>query len=205
MTGFEEGTAVIFEEKSGKYYYHYPFPVAIIGVQSDNRTNFMAAAWHTQLSFDPPLYGILISPKRYTNYLIQKAKTFSVNFLKFEDFKLSGYVGRTSGREFDKVEMFDLQFFLGRVVHVPVLQNAVACYECKVVDERTYGDHILYVGEIVGVHYDEAFYKDNLSKSLLLYHGNDRYTSARMEDSIKFGKEEVQEEIKIRLSKREKK
>ncbi|WP_448375556.1 flavin reductase family protein [Fervidobacterium sp.] len=196
---------MIFEEKSGKYYYHYPFPVAIIGVQSENKTNFMSAAWHTQISFDPPLYGILISPKRYTNQLIQNTKAFSVNFLKFEDFKIAGYVGRTSGKEIDKVKVFNLAYSLGKMVKVPILKNAIACYECKIIDERTYGDHILYVGEIVGIHYDERFYKDNLSNSLLLYHGNDRYTVAQMEDSLRFGKEEVQEEIKNILSKEEKK
>jgi len=33
-----------FELRSGKYYYHYPFPVAIIGVKVDEKVNFMSAA-----------------------------------------------------------------------------------------------------------------------------------------------------------------
>jgi len=77
---------------------------------------------------------------------------------------------------------------------VPVLESAIACYECKIVDHRTYGDHILYVGEIVGIHYDKTYYDNGLSKSLLLYHGNDRYTCA-LNESIKFGKEEVYNEL----------
>lgn len=186
---------MIFEKNSSKYYFHYPFPVAIIGVVSSEKVNFMSAAWHTQISFDPPLYGVLISPKRYTNQLIQKSKMFSVNFLKYSDYKIAGYVGRTSGKEIDKAKVFELKYSQGQLLNVPVLENAISCYECKVVDERTYGDHILYVGEILGVHYDENFYKENLSRELLLYHGNDRYTFA-VTDSVKFGKDEVLEELK---------
>jgi flavin reductase (DIM6/NTAB) family NADH-FMN oxidoreductase RutF len=183
-----------FELSSGKYYYHYPFPVAIIGVKVDEKVNFMSAAWHTQLSFDPPLYGILISPKRYTSELIKQTDAFSVNFLKFEDYKIAGFVGRTSGKDLDKVKTFELKYFDGKVLPVPVLENAIACYECKIVDQRTYGDHILYVGEIVGIHYDKTYYDNGLSKSLLLYHGNDRYTYA-LNKSIRFGKEEVYNEL----------
>lgn len=187
-------SSLIFEPSSGKYYYHYPFPVAIVGVKAGEKVNFMSAAWHTQLSFDPPLYGVLISPKRYTNELLKQSNAFSVNFLKFEDYKTAGFVGRTSGRELDKVKTFGLKYFDGKVVTVPVLENAIACYECKIVDSRTYGDHILYVGEILGIHYDKSYYENGLSKSLLLYHGNDRYTFANSE-SVKFGKEEVYDEI----------
>jgi len=125
-----------FELRSGKYYYHYPFPVAIIGVKVDEKVNFMSVAWHTQLSFDPPLYGILISPKRYTNELIKQTDAFSVNFLKFEDYKIAGFVGRTSGKDLDKVKTFELKYFDGKVLPVPVLENAIACYECKIVDQK---------------------------------------------------------------------
>ncbi|MFN3691809.1 MAG: flavin reductase family protein [Fervidobacterium sp.] len=187
---------MIFVEKPERYYFHYPFPVAIVGVTIDEKVNFMSAAWHTQLSFSPPLYGVAISPKRYTNELLKKSEAFSLSFLKFEDYKISGFVGRTSGWNFEKTKIFGINYTKGRNLDVPILDNAIACYECKVVDSRTYGDHILYVGEILGVHYDEHIYRENLNTNLLLYLGSDTYTSANENKCVKFGREEVDDELR---------
>jgi len=184
-----------FLERAEKYYFHYPFPVVIVGTLYEDRSNFMAAAWHTQLSFDPPLYAVSISPKRYSKELVDKAGAFSLNFLKFDDYKLAGFVGRTSGRDYRKEEIFDIQYDIGTKLNVPVLKIAVGCYECKVVDEKPFGDHILYVGEIVGIHYDSDYYKDGISPDMLLYIGNDMYTHAEG-TLVKFGREEVQDVLK---------
>ncbi|MGC8820048.1 MAG: flavin reductase family protein [Fervidobacterium sp.] len=184
-----------FIEKSTKYYFHYPFPVAVIGAIYNGKTNFMAAAWHTQLSFDPALYGVAISPKRYTNELIAKSGMFSLNFLRYDDYKISGFFGRTSGRDLEKAKFFGINYTKGKILDVPVLECAVSCYECKVVESKAYSDHILYVGEIVAIHYDEEFYETGLSKNLLLYAGNDIYTTLSKEHMVKFGKEEVLQEI----------
>ncbi len=153
---------------------------------------FKAAAWHTQLSFDPPLYAVSISPKRYTRELIDKSGAFSLNFLKFDDYKLAGFVGRTSGRDYYKGEVFDIQYDIGNKLNVPILKAAVGCYECKVVDKKQYGDHILYVGKILGIHYDSNYYEDGISPDMLLYIGNDMYTHAEGA-LVKFGKQEVQD------------
>ncbi|MEN3043150.1 MAG: flavin reductase family protein [Fervidobacterium sp.] len=189
----------MFIEKADKYYYHYPFPVAIVGVMHNNKVNFMAAAWHTQISFSPPLYGVAISPKRFTNKLMERSKAFSLSFLKYEDYKISGFVGRTSGKDFEKDKLFDINYIEGRKLNVPVIKNAVCCYECKVIDHRTYGDHILYVGEIVGIHYDDEFFDKGISKGLLLYAGNDMYITTKEDSIVKFGKEEVEEILRAKF------
>lgn len=54
----------------GKFYYFFPQAVAVVGIEK----NVMPAAWHTPISADPPLYGVLISPKRHTFELLQKKK-----------------------------------------------------------------------------------------------------------------------------------
>jgi len=42
---------------------------------------------------------------------------------------------------------------------VPVLKDAYAAYECKLVDSKPYGDHLWIVGEIVAVHFLEEALK----------------------------------------------
>uniref|UniRef100_A0A7C5U5D9 Flavin reductase n=1 Tax=Fervidobacterium nodosum TaxID=2424 RepID=A0A7C5U5D9_9BACT len=188
-----------FVEKPGKYYYHYPFPVAIVGVLYNQRVNFMSAAWHTQISFDPPLYGVAISPKRFTNNLIEKAGTFSVSFLKYDDYKFSGFFGRTSGKDLEKDKFFGIKYTVGKKIEVPVIDFAVSCYECKVIDSKVYGDHILYVGEILALHYNEEFYHDGISDKLLMYAGNDMYVTTDKNSLVKFGKEEVDEIVRTKI------
>ena len=57
-----------------KFQYFYPYSVAIVGAQSQNSINYMACAWHTALSFNPPLFGVLIAKKRYTYKVISDAE-----------------------------------------------------------------------------------------------------------------------------------
>jgi len=120
---------------------------------------------------------------------------FSLNFIKYNDYKISGFLGRTSGKDLDKINFFGIKYIKGKKLDVPILENAIACYECKLIDSKTYGDHILYVGEIVGIHYNENEYRDGISDGLLLYAGNDMYTKSENTHLVKFGKEEVKDEI----------
>ncbi|GAH77229.1 unnamed protein product, partial [marine sediment metagenome] len=73
---------------------------------------------------------------------------------------------------------------------VPILKAAYAAYECKLVDDKGYGDHRLLVGEIVAVHLlKEAFAPeetlDLAEVSPTLYLGNERYLTVSRE-TIKY-------------------
>jgi len=62
------------ENKPVNFYQFYPTLAAVVAVRSGNKTNAMAVAWHVGLSFDPPLFGILVALKRYTHDLINEIK-----------------------------------------------------------------------------------------------------------------------------------
>lgn len=141
----------------GQFYYHVPWPVAVVAVHWEGKDNAMAAAWHAPISFDPPLYGVSISPKRHTYELISKAREFTANFMSLESAELIAAVGGSTGREIDKFEEFDLEREDPLEVSSPILSSAYATYECILHKEDTYGDHQLFVGRIVAVHYTSAF------------------------------------------------
>ncbi len=171
------------------FQFFYPYTVALVGAQSGSRVNFMACAWHTALSFDPPLFGILIAKKRLTHQVISDAREFTVNFLAAEQVKLSAQMGRISGHERDKVEEFDVKLSPSRVIASPIIANAYVSFECQLVDTRTYGDHDLFVGQVLAVHEEEGlFNKDGVLNprqvSPLLYLGCDFYLTVDP-DSLK--------------------
>ena len=144
--------AKVISEDIGEFYQHYPNIAAIVTAQAKGRQNAMAVAWHTPISFTPPLYGIAISPKRFTYQLIVDSKEFGVNFLPFEQAELVASVGGSKGEGIDKFRRFNIAKDKPLKTEVPILKAAYAAYECQLVDDRGYGDHRLLVGEIVAVH-----------------------------------------------------
>ena len=82
----------------------------------------------------------------------------------------------------DKFEIFNIKKEKPLKTGAPILEEAYAAYECKLMDSQPYGDHIWIVGEIVAVHFlEEAFTPGgiiDLDKiKPLLYLGSDVYAS----------------------------
>ncbi len=150
--------AKIVTESIGEFYQHYPKVAAIVTARAGEKINAMAAAWHSSISLKPPLYGVSISPKRFTYKLIVESQEFGVNFVPFEFAEVVAAVGGSKGEEVDKFKKFAIAQDKPIRIRVPILTAAYAAYECKVVDDKTYGDHVWVVGEIVAVHFQkEAF------------------------------------------------
>jgi len=165
----------------GGYSHHYPRVAVIVTVHAKGKDNAMAAAWHCPLSFTPPLYGVSISPKRFTHDLIMEAGEFGVNFMPMEKAELIASVGGSSGREGDKFRRFRIAKEKPMKTSVPLLADAYACYECKVVEYETYGDHVWFVGEVVASHFERDSFTPEQVLNLervapALYLGGELYT-----------------------------
>jgi flavin reductase (DIM6/NTAB) family NADH-FMN oxidoreductase RutF len=163
-------------ESFEKYYYLFPQTVAVIGVDR----NLMPAAWHTPISAKPPLYGILISPKRYTYELLKREKGFTVNFLMHDQAHCIAELGSTSGRDIDKIERFNIAVTRAQNVNGMIMRASYAAYECGKQDMHEYGDHFLVVGRIIAIHVaqDSLSEKETVNEKKVLpalYFGKDRY------------------------------
>jgi flavin reductase (DIM6/NTAB) family NADH-FMN oxidoreductase RutF len=170
----------------GEFYQHYPKVAAILTVNAGGKKNAMAAAWHSAISYKPPLYGVAVSPKRYTYKLIVESGEFGINFMPFEAAELIASVGGSGGSEMDKFHKFNVAEEKPLKTTVPILREAYAAYECKLVDNKTYGDHAWMVGEIVAVHFTDDLFTDkgtlDVSKlSPALYLGAELYITAKRE------------------------
>ncbi|MGD0353468.1 MAG: flavin reductase family protein [Dehalococcoidia bacterium] len=170
----------------GEFYQHYPKVAAILTVNAGGKKNAMAAAWHSAISYKPPLYGVAVSPKRYTYKLIVESGEFGINFMPFEAAELIASVGGSGGSEMDKFRKFNVAEEKPLKTTVPILREAYAAYECKLVDNKTYGDHAWMVGEIVAVHFTDDLFTDKgtLDVSKLnpaLYLGAELYITAKRE------------------------
>jgi flavin reductase (DIM6/NTAB) family NADH-FMN oxidoreductase RutF len=170
----------------GEFYQHYPKVAAILTVNAGGKKNAMAAAWHSAISFKPPLYGVAVAPKRYTYQLIVEAGEFGINFMPFDAAELIASVGGSGGGEMDKFRKFNIAEEKPLKTKVPILRDAYAAYECKLVDNKTYGDHAWMIGEVVAVHFADDLFTDKgtLDVSKLnptLYLGAELYITANRE------------------------
>jgi flavin reductase (DIM6/NTAB) family NADH-FMN oxidoreductase RutF len=172
----------IVTEAIGKFGQHYPKVAVIVTASARGKDAAMTAAWHSSISFKPPLYGVAVASKRFTYQLITESREFGINFIPLEKASLAAAIGGTSGQEMDKFERFNIEKEKPLKTAAPILKDAYAAYECKLVDSKPYGDHIWVVGEIVAVHFlEEAFTPAeilDLDKiKPLLYLGSDFYAS----------------------------
>jgi len=178
------------------FYQFYPVIPCIVVSYDGKRLNGMTAAWHTALSFEPPLYGVSISPKRFTFEIIERAKEFTINFLNFDRVELYAIFGRISGREFNKFEKFGIETLPSKKIKTPILKDAYAAYECELYDQVESGDHHIFVGKIVGVHIKKGAFDirglpilENIDPAFYL--GKDHYIKFDRYTIKKVGREDL--------------
>jgi len=173
----------VVAENAGAFYQHYPRSAAIVTVNHAGRKNAMAVAWHCPISFNPPIYGIAVSPKRYTYNMVTESRQFAINFMPYEKIDLIAEVGGSSGSYTDKFTQFNIAEDSPVKLDVPILRDAYVAYECRVTDNKVIGDHAWITGEIVAVHSAENMFNENGVLDLqaiktALYLGGDTYCSA---------------------------
>ncbi len=171
-------------DNAGAFYQHYPRVAVVVTASAGGRDNAMSIAWHTSISKNPPLYGVAVSPGHFTYKLIAESRQFGVNFLPDDKAELVAALGGSKGREMDKFSAFSIEKDDAKKINVPILKDAYAAFECKLVDDRLYGDHKLLVGEVVAVHYaEEAFMQNGVldieKVSPTLYIGGEIYLDTR--------------------------
>jgi flavin reductase (DIM6/NTAB) family NADH-FMN oxidoreductase RutF len=119
----------------------------VVGVAHEGRRDGFTAAWVTQVSFQPLLLALSINPEHASYPLLVAGGGFTVNVLRRGQFELARKFGTRSGRDTDKLAG---QRWAPGPGGAPILLDAAACLECRVVDRHPAGDHELVVGRVTG-------------------------------------------------------
>jgi flavin reductase (DIM6/NTAB) family NADH-FMN oxidoreductase RutF len=131
-----------------------PYGLFVVGVKKGEEYGGFTASWLSQCSFDPPLVMMAVRVGTAACDKIKADRVFVVNAL--------GKDQQTIAQTFFKppaVEGGQLgghPFRLG-VTGAPILEEAIAYFECNVVEIIERGDHHVIIGEVVdaGVHREE--------------------------------------------------
>ena len=120
--------------------------VYVVGVAVDGRADAFTAAWVMQASFDPLLLALSINREHASYPLLLAGRGFVVNVLTHEQLELARSFGTQSGRDRDKLA--GVRWRPGRG-GAPILEEALAYFDCRLDGSMPAGDHELVLGRVV--------------------------------------------------------
>ena len=164
--------------------------IGIITSNGPNGHNIMACEWTHHLSYDPGLVAISIGPTKTTVENIRTSKEFGVNLCASDQSILSSVAGGYSGSRYDKINALKelgFQFYDASKIKTVMVKGASLNMECKLFQEITFGDHIMFIGEALNAIH-------NPEKQSLIYHEG-KYWS--LQPSTKISQEEREKIRKV--------
>ena len=168
-------------KKIEKLYFTYPNTVTVVCTKVKNKVFLMPAVWQIPLSYNPPLFGVLISPKRFTFKKLKLASDFSLNFFTFDYADLIVKLGSSSGKYINKVKEFNVKLSSPLVINSPLLKEAYVSIECVKKRKIKCGDHYLFIGEAKKIWHNPNYFTNgilNIKKAQpLLYLGQMTFTT----------------------------
>jgi flavin reductase (DIM6/NTAB) family NADH-FMN oxidoreductase RutF len=120
--------------------------VYVVGAAHNEQRDAFTAAWVMQVSYTPLLLALSINPEHATYRLVRHAQAFTVNVLKQGQLEVARRFGTQSGREYDKLA--GVRWHPGRG-GAPVLDDALAYFDCELTARHSAGDHELILGRVV--------------------------------------------------------
>ena len=126
--------------------------VGLITSTGPHGENIMAAEWTHHLSYKPGIIAVCLGPSKATTENIRSTKEFGVSIASEKQNVISSIAGNNSGKTVNKMDALrelGFRFVPAKKINAPLVEGAALHVECTLIDERPYGDHILFVGEAV--------------------------------------------------------
>jgi flavin reductase (DIM6/NTAB) family NADH-FMN oxidoreductase RutF len=127
-------------------FHRLTYGVYVVGVAYGQRRDGFTAAWVMQVSFEPLLLALSINPDNASYELLHTGGGFTANVLKQGQLELARRFGTRSGRDQDKLA--GTRWRPGRN-GAPILEDALAYFDCELTGRMRAGDHELVLGWVV--------------------------------------------------------
>ena len=140
----------------------YPLPVVLVScADKSGRDNILTVAWAGTTCSDPPMLSISVRPERYSYHMIEETGQFVINLTTEKLAYATDYCGVRSGQDVDKWREMHLTRENADVVEVPLIRESPVNIECRVVEKRELGSHVMFQAEVVAVHAEDAYLDKN--------------------------------------------
>jgi len=112
--------------------------------------NFMPMSWHMPVSKSPFRYAVAIRDENKTYDLVHTLKEFSINFMDSSYINAMESSGSMHGG--DKFKETGLTPMKAQNIKSTLIEEAYMIYECKVVEIENYGDHDIFIVDVLCIH-----------------------------------------------------
>ena len=112
--------------------------------------NFMPLSWHMPVSKSPFRYAVAIRDENRSYDLVHLRKEFSINFMDFSYMEAMDRAGSMHGG--DKFAECSLTPKRASQIKSSLIEEAYMIYECKVVEILNFGDHDMFISDVVCIH-----------------------------------------------------
>lgn len=124
---------------------HFASGVTVVTVCREGTCHGITVSSFCSLSLEPPLVLICIDQRYSSHEKIQQAEAFAINILAEDGEWLSRHFASRADDKFAKVG-----YHTGES-GAPLLDDALATIECRLVDQFPGGDHTIFVGEVLAM------------------------------------------------------
>ena len=120
--------------------------IYVLTVRAGGVQHGMSSSWATQVSGDPVLLMAAVDQQHFTHQMILDSGAFALNIVGDQSKHLEDYFYSAPSRRPDNLAAFALETGL---TGTPLLRDAVASLDCRLVSTHSAGDHTLFVGAVV--------------------------------------------------------
>ena len=124
----------------------YPLAVSVVTVGRGGAENALTVSWASPVSFDPPHLMIAVDRLHHSVSFLRSTRNFALNLLRAEDRRLAGHFARQSMLGEDKLEGLRTR---EATTGAAVFDDALAWFDCEMVDALEVGDHVVFIGRVV--------------------------------------------------------
>ncbi|HEY7166173.1 MAG TPA: flavin reductase family protein [Candidatus Binatia bacterium] len=123
-----------------------PYGLYVLTAQGkDGKVAAATVNWVTQTAFQPPLVVVGVKTDSGAHAIIKETKTFALNILGKDQKNQAFTFFKSLDREGNKIGG---EPFRKGSLGAPILENAPAFVECKLVETVERGDHSIFIGEV---------------------------------------------------------
>jgi flavin reductase (DIM6/NTAB) family NADH-FMN oxidoreductase RutF len=124
----------------------FPLAVSVVTVGRGGAENALTVSWATPASFDPPMFLVAVDRLHYSVDFVKSTRNFAVNVLGEGQERLAGQFARQAMLGEDKLAGVARR---EGPTGAPILNEAVAWFDCELAFFVEAGDHYLLVGRVV--------------------------------------------------------
>lgn len=160
-----------------------PLPAVLVScADKDGNSNLITAAWTGILNSEPPMAYVSIRPERFSHHMIKETGEFVINLTTAAMAAGTDTCGVRSGRDTDKWKAGGFTPERAAAVSCPIVKESPVSVECRVKEILPLGSHDMFIGEILAVDAEDAYFEEDgrfdLNKAGLMSYVHGSYVDA---------------------------